>query len=133
MLTGLRNRTTQLAALLALFLAPAACDSPAAPPGSVLLVTDLPADQLPAPDPARTWKYRFSTVDADSVTRALLRAGLPLLEAWEPLEDLCADPIGPRFTVVLAAPDARMERYDFEKGSGIRACTRLVRRYVPRE
>lgn len=122
-----------LAVVVAACFAIPSCDSPSAPAGTVLVVTELTGDQLPTPDPSRTWKYRFATVDADSLTRALLRGGIPLAEAWEPLEDLCDDPIGPRYTVLLSRPDARMKGYEHEPGSGIRACTRRVRRYVPRD
>ena len=59
------------------------------------------------------------------------RRGWASRRRGQPLEDLCEDPIGPRFTVVLAAPDPEIAKYEFEPGSGIRACTRLVRRYVP--
>jgi hypothetical protein len=131
--TGTRAAALAAASLLAATLVFSACDSPAAPPGASLVVTEVRGDALPAPDPSRTWKYRLPSVDADSITRALLRAGIPLAEAWEPLEDACMDPIGPRYTVVLTRPDGRMAGLGFEPGSGIRACTFRVRLYVPQK
>jgi len=123
-----RVRTLSVALILALL--PAACD-PASAPVDDYTVSDVLGADLPPADLSRTWKYRYADVNADSLFRALLADAIDVEEAWEPLEDLCDDPIGPRFTVVLAAPDTRIARHDFEPGNGIRACTRLVRRYVP--
>ncbi|MGD8276548.1 MAG: hypothetical protein PVH00_00920 [Gemmatimonadota bacterium] len=115
---------------MSMALLPAACESAAAPTDDYTVSDVLGAD-LPPADLSRTWKYVLADVNADSLVRVLLTAPLVVEEAWEPLEDLCDDPIGPRFTVVLAAPDPDIAEYDFEPGNGIRACTRLVRRYVP--
>lgn len=121
----------RIAAVL-LLSAACSCESPSGVADPTLTVLDVPGDALPAADLTRTYRHRSASVDADSMVRVLLRAGFRLSEAWQPLEDLCADPIGPRFTAVLAAADTRIERLGFERGTGIRACTRLVRRYVPR-
>ncbi len=128
-----RSRTRSLVTCLlpvCLAMAPAACDSSVAPVDDYT-VTDMLGTDLPPVDLSRTYKYLRADANADSLVRVLLAARLGLEEAWQPLEDLCEDPIGPRFTVVLAAPDPEIAKYEFEPGSGIRACTRLVRRYVP--
>ena len=82
---------------------------------------------LPAGD--LVYRYLLSTVNADSLLRLMRADGVPVREALEPLEDLCDDPIGPRFTVVLSRAFPEITAYHFEPGSGIRACTVRVRRY----
>jgi len=128
-----RSATQSLVILLlpaCLALLPAACADGTAPIYD-FTVTDVLGTDLSPVDLSRTYKYLHADANADSLVRVLLAARLGLEEAWQPLEDLCEDPTGPRFTVVLAAPDPEIAKYEFEPGSGIRACTRLVRRYVP--
>jgi hypothetical protein len=115
---------------LCLAVLAAACESSAGPVDE-FTASDVPGADLPAADLSRTWKYTQAEANADSLVRVLLAARVGLEEAWQPLEDLCEDPIGPRFTVLLGAPDPTIAKYGFEPGNGIRACTVLVRRYVP--
>lgn len=117
-----------LALGLALALA-AGCD-PAGPDDAEPAVTLVAASELPAtPAAGLVYRYRFASANADSLLRRLRAAGVPLREAWQPIEDLCMDPLGPRFTVLLSRPFPRIAALDFEPGSGIRACTVRVRRY----
>ena len=89
------------------------------------------ADVVVRLDPARTYEYDFTTARVDSVLAALWTAGLPLEEAWRPLEDMCLDPRGPRLTVALEQPDdARMADHDFQLGTGRLACSTQLRQYV---
>lgn len=83
---------------------------------------------LPAGD--LVYRYLLSSVNADSLLHLMRADGVPVREAWQPLEDLCADPIGPRFTVALSRPFEEITAYHFEPGSGIRACTTKVRHYT---
>lgn len=113
--------------MLLLLVACADATAPAAP----RWVTDEVAGLEVATDAAATYRYRPAAADADSLLVALWRAGVRVAEAWQPLEDLCADPVGPRFTIRLEAADPRVLALDFETGSGIRPCTVRVRRYRP--
>lgn len=110
-------------------LIPMACRNPTDPAGQEK-VSEVAASELSPLPSDQLYRYRFAGLQADSVLPVLRRANLPLLEAWQPIEDLCMDPLGPRLTVVLSTADKRIEAYDFEPGNGIRACTVRVRRYV---
>lgn len=101
-----------------------------APPGPALFEDDVTTDVVLARlDPARTYEYRFTTVRPESVITALLDAGIPVEEAYLPLDNVCLDPRGPVFTVTLLEPDTRILAHDFDPGTGRLACATLVRRY----
>ena len=68
-------------------------------------------------DSLTTFTYVFPSVDAESVLVALLDAGIPVRYAWRPLDNLCMDPVGPRFTVQLDRDDPRMLDHDFVRGA----------------
>ena len=80
-------------------------------------------------DSLTTFTYVFPSVDAESVLVALLDVGIPVRYAWRPLDNLCMDPVGPRFTVQLYRDDSRMLDHDFVRGAvGRLLCaTRLMR------
>jgi hypothetical protein len=80
-------------------------------------------------DSTRTYEYRFPQADPDSLLLVLWNAGLPVTQAWLPLDNLCADPRGPVFTVELAGPDAAITAFDFSLGTGRLACATRLRRY----
>lgn len=88
------------------------------------------ADVAPRVDPSRTYEYDFSTVRVDSVLPALWTAGIPLIEAWLPLDYRCDDVRGARLTVALAQPDARMTDHDFRLGTGRLMCATQLRQYL---
>lgn len=91
---------------------------------------ELAGNDVVIPIDGLVYRYLLSTANADSLLRLMRRDGVPVAEALLPLEDLCADPIGPRFTVVLSREFEDITAYHFEPGSGIRACTTRVRRYA---
>jgi hypothetical protein len=93
-------------------------------------VTTIPRSELPPLDPARTYEHDFAQVDPDSVLAALLAARVPVARAWLPLDNLCLDPRGPRFTVELSRPDDRILGLDFDQGMGQLACATTLRRYI---
>jgi hypothetical protein len=80
---------------------------------AVIDVAGLP-DEL---DSLTTFTYAFPSVNAESVLVTLLDAGIPVRYAWRPLDNLCDDPIGPRFTVQLYQDDPRMLDHDFVRGA----------------
>ncbi len=88
------------------------------------------ADVAPRIDASRTYEYDFSAVRVDSVLPALWTAGLPVIEAWLPLDYACDDIRGARLTVALAQPDARMTDHDFRLGTGRLMCATQLRQYV---
>jgi hypothetical protein len=99
--------------------------------GFEFTVEEVASEALPVYRVDRIYRYRLTSPNADSLLRKLLNSRLAVDEAWEPTQDLCAgDPTGPRFTAILAEPDARMAEFNFEGGNGIRACTTRVKRYV---
>jgi hypothetical protein len=91
---------------------------------------ELAGNDVVIPIDGPVYRYLLSTVNADSLLRLMRRDGVPVTEALLPLEDLCADPLGPRFTVLLSREFEEITTFHFERGSGIRACTTRVRRYV---
>ncbi|HXG01392.1 MAG TPA: hypothetical protein VNL69_11405, partial [Bacteroidota bacterium] len=76
----------------------------------------------------------YAEVNPDSVLMALWMSGVPVVQGWLPLDNICMDPVGPRFTVELEKTDARVEKFDFLPGSGRLLCATKVRNYriVPR-
>lgn len=122
-------RPARLACGAALALAlQAGCEAdPAAPE---LRTSELAGSEVVLPADSLVFKYLLATVDADSLLRLMRADGVPVREAWLPLEDLCMDPLGPRFTVALSRAFEEITAYHFERGSGIRACTVRVRRYT---
>jgi hypothetical protein len=117
-----------LAASAALLLGCAG--SPTHPVESDIDVTEVPRSELPVLDPSRTYEHDFAAVDPDSVLATLLAAGIPVTRGWLPLDNLCLDPRGPRFTVELSQPDARILELDFGLGMGRLACATTLRRYI---
>jgi hypothetical protein len=89
---------------------------------------DVASDQASL-DIARTYEYRFAQANPDSLLTELWLAAISVETAWYPLDNLCASPIGPRFTVLLTTPDARMADYDFDPGTGSLACATMLRQY----
>lgn len=100
------------------------------PPGPVI-VEDVVATELVLArlDAARAYESRVISVRPQRVLTTLLDAGVAVEEAYEPLDNVCLDPRGPVFTVVLREPDVRILAYDFDSGTGRLACTTLLRRY----
>ncbi len=85
-------------------------------------------------DESRMYHYKYAEVDPDSVLMELWMSGVPVVQGLLPLDNMCMDPVGPRFTVELEKTDARVEKFDFLPGSGRLLCATKVRTYriVPR-
>lgn len=88
------------------------------------------ADVVVRIDPRRTYEYDGNSGRVDSVLTALWAARLPVEEAWRPLDYLCLDIRGPRLTVALEQPNARMADHDFQLGNGRLECSPQLRQYV---
>ena len=125
-----RARSLRAAALTAAAALPLLAGGCAGTPVEVELQSEeLAGDDVVLPTGDRVYRYLLASVNADSLLRLMRRDGVPVREAYLPLEDLCEDPTGPRFTVVLARAFDEITSFHFEPGSGIRACTVRVRRY----
>lgn len=73
------------------------------------------------------FEYRYAEAKPESLLIVLWEAGIPVVQAWFPQDNVCMDIRGPRFTVELASDDRRIEAFGFIKGSGRLACaTKLV-------
>ncbi|HXG00920.1 MAG TPA: hypothetical protein VNL69_09040, partial [Bacteroidota bacterium] len=95
----------------------------------------VPTQALAKPlDESRLYHYKYAEVNPDSVLMALWMSGVPVVQGWLPLDNICMGPIGPRFTVELEKTDVRVEKFDFLPGSGRLLCATKVRNYriVPR-
>lgn len=89
----------------------------------------ISVDELSAEfDSTRTFQYRVGQVeDPEELLHALWDAGIRSSRAWQPLDDRCLDPVGPRFTLELVRDDPRIIEYGFERGTGRLHCaTRLL-------
>jgi len=93
---------------------------------SIISVTKLPRQF----DAKRTFHYGFSTVNPESMLTELWNAHIYVSEAWLPLDNLCVDPIGPRFTVVLKKEVARISDFHFTRGPGRLACATKLKRFT---
>jgi hypothetical protein len=124
--------TTALTALLALALG---CGGEASPLDVPVIESEIvsTADVWAQIDPARTYWSRFSSVEPESLIVALWQAELPVSRAWQPLDDRCMDPIGPRFTVELQGPDLRILEHNFETGPGRLLCSTTLEQFTVSE
>jgi hypothetical protein len=85
---------------------------------------------VPGIDTSRTYMYNAPSVNADSILALLIKDGIPVEYGWEAIDYLCADPMGPRFTVELHHDDARITAYGFVRGVGRLACATRLKRYT---
>jgi hypothetical protein len=108
------------------------CEVVDPPPASTEIVVDEVAsgEAVTMVDTALTYVYRFAQVNPDSVLRALVAHGIPVVRGWEAIDYLCKDAIGPRFTIELASADGRIGSYDFDHGNGRLGCSTKLRRYT---
>ena len=113
-----------------LALALGCAGSPMRPVDDGIEITTIDRTELPPLDPARTYEYNLAQIDPESVLEALLAEQIPVARAWLPLDNLCLDPRGPRFTVELSRPDARILELGFGLGMGRLACATTLRRYT---
>lgn len=131
---SLRRRLGLLPAAVAVWAAAlAACTNPtttAVTPGLLVVDSMVVPSQGVSPAPERTYEYDSPLVRPDSVLSTLWRAGLSFDAAWLPLDYRCEDPRGPRLTVQLPRPDARMANHDFTLGTGRLGCATELTKYV---
>jgi hypothetical protein len=99
-----------------------------------LLITGVTivADQLPAEfDATRTYHYREGSVtDPVLMLAALWHSGLESTRAWQPLDNICLDPVGPQFTVEFTRDDPRIIGQGFERGDGRLHCATTLTVYT---
>jgi hypothetical protein len=98
----------------------------------VITATTISVDQLPAEfDGTRTYHYRVGSVaDPQGLLVALWDAGLESRRAWQPLDNLCLDPVGPQFTVEFVMDDPRIADHGFERADGHLRCATTLTAYT---
>ncbi len=96
-----------------------------------LVVTsrDLPVEF----DSTRTYHYNYLCTNPESLLTALWDADVRVWQAWLPLDNMCMDPVGPRFTVELESEDASVSDLDFSPGDGRLHCATRLKRFVVSE
>lgn len=94
---------------------------------SEIVSTDVVLTQI---DASRTYWSLASQVEPESLIVVLWQADLPISRAWQPLDDLCENPIGPRFTVELRKADPRILEHDFDTGPGLLVCSTTLEQYT---
>jgi hypothetical protein len=90
---------------------------------------NISVGQLPAEfDPLRTYHYRAGAVDDPRrMLLALWDLGLESRRAWQPLDNLCLDPVGPQFTIEFVSDDPRITEQGFDRADGrLRCATKLI-------
>ncbi len=93
--------------------------------------TIISGSQLPKDfDSTTTFWYTLSAVEPESLLVELWKAGIPVCVAWLPLDNLCMDLIGPRFTVQLSEEDLRILGYNFARGPGRLACATQLKLFT---
>lgn len=95
-----------------------------------IVVTTISSSQLPEQFTTWTYSYKFTVVHAESLLAELIKSDIPVSQAWLPLNNLCMDPVGPRFTVELAREDARVAAFDFMRGPGRLRCATQLKWYT---
>ena len=118
---------------LSILLVTAGCHSATLEPtGPVIRATTIPVYQLPAEfDETRTYHHRVGSVtDAQGMLIALWNSGLESRRAWQPLDNLCFDPVGPQFTVEFVMDDPRIAGRGFERGDGRLQCATTLTAYT---
>lgn len=100
--------------------------------GPEITAATISADQLPAEfDGTRTYHYRVGNVtDPKGMLLTLWEAGLESSRAWQPLDDLCFDPVGPQFTVEFVEDDPRIAEHGFERADGRLRCATTLTAYT---
>ena len=100
--------------------------------GPEITAATISADQLPAEfDGTRTYHYRVGSVaDPQSLLVALWESGLESRRAWQPLDNLCLDPVGPQFTVEFVMDDPRIAEQGFARAEGRLRCATTLTAYT---
>ena len=100
--------------------------------GPEITAATISVDRLPAEfDASRTYHYRVGSVaDPRGMLVALWDSGLESRRAWQPLDNLCLDPIGPQFTVEFVVDDPRIADHGFERADGRLRCATTLTAYT---
>jgi hypothetical protein len=120
-------------AAFSLFVLSAGCQSGTLErPDPQITAETISADHLPAQfDATRTYHYRLGTVtDPPAILAALWDSGLESTRAWQPLDNLCLDPVGPQFTVEFARDDPRIADEGFARADGRLRCATMLTAYT---
>lgn len=97
----------------------------------VIRVEKISVSQLPAFDLSRTYYLLSSNLpDPVALLSSMWMEGIPVSQAWLPLDDRCGNPVGARFTVELTAPDSRMQQFGFTPGEGQLSCATQLNHYT---
>jgi hypothetical protein len=100
--------------------------------GPQITAATISVDQLPTEfDATRTYHYRVGSVaDPQGMLVALWDSGLESSRAWQPLDNLCLDPVGPQFTVEFIRDDSRIAEQGFERADGRLHCATTLTAYT---
>lgn len=112
-----------------------ACRHPDEPDDTCLFSTDtLPSDAASletAQASSRIYSYQDARSNPDSILRSLCAKGIGVSKAYNDADYFCKDMKGPRFVVVLSAPDSSILKQNFLPGDeGRFACATNVVRYM---
>ncbi len=77
-----------------------------------------------------TFEYEDANVNPEALLTKLVNAGVPVVQAWLPLDNMCMGPQGPRFTLKLQQKDDRVRKFKFKEGSGRLECATTLKHYV---
>lgn len=117
--------------LLAIPFCISACNDTTTVDAAGFSVSEISAGQVPQFGSTSFVYFSNSTlVNPEALLSEMISAGLPVVQAWQPIDNRCADPIGARFTVELFEPDARIENYGFTRGAGRLECATKLKHYV---
>jgi len=100
--------------------------------GPQITAAAISADQLPTEFyVTRTYHYRVGSVaDPRGMLVALWNTGLESTRAWQPLDNLCFDPIGPQFTVEFVRDDPGIANQGFARADGRLRCATTLMAYT---
>jgi hypothetical protein len=80
-------------------------------------------------DSSRTYHLRSPSQRPESALVSLLHAGFAVTRAWQALDNWCADPVGPTFTVELQVDKATIQEHGLERGAGRLLCASMLTEY----
>ncbi len=85
-------------------------------------------------DTLKTYQYNgFEKVEPLKLLSQLERSHISVRRAWLPLDDMCLNPIGPRFTIELAKQNDKVKKFDFINGTGMLFCASMIDEYSKKE
>lgn len=126
------SRSFSVAAFSALLVGVACQSGTLERAGPQITATTISVDQLPSEfDGTRTYHYTAGHVtDPRGMLEALWDSGLESSRAWQPLDNLCLDPVGPQFTVEFVLDDPRIAEQGFERADGRLFCATTLTAYT---